>query len=103
MILYCSAIFYDVGMFYEKGHAQALAGGVPYASYLALIIEHFNPIYIYMKQFRYFVWTPTLETIPTWAAVNTGDFVLGFVYAIIMLVIGIHFFKKKQDKFILYI
>lgn len=103
MWLYCSAIFYDVGMFYEKAKLQAAAGSRPYAEYLAKIIEYGNPLYIYIKQFRYFVWVPTLDNVPSWAAVTGLDFLLGFVYAIVMFAIGSYFFRKKQDKFILYI
>ncbi len=100
MWMYCSAIFYDVGMFYEKAEKQS----TPYALYLAKIIEYFNPIYIYMKQFRYFVWTPGLEYgIPSWAQITGLDFLLGFAYAVLALAVGIFFFKRSQDKFILYI
>ncbi|MGN0601761.1 MAG: ABC transporter permease [Oscillospiraceae bacterium] len=97
MWLYCSAIFYDVGMFYERSKSQ------PFAGYLATFIENCNPLYIYIKQFRYFIWVPTLDTVPVWAAVNVWDFIFGFGYAILMFLIGVHFFKKSQDKFILYI
>ena len=103
MVLYCSAIFYDVGMFFEKAKDQVAAGSAPLALYLANFIEYLNPFYIYIKQFRYFIWTPGLETVPQWAVVTPVDFLLGFGYAILMLFIGVFFFKRAQDKFILYI
>lgn len=103
MWLYCSAIFYDIGMFYQKAEKQVAAGEMPFARYLAFIIENFNPLYIYIKQFRYFIWVPTLDSVPYWAAVNKWDFILGAVYALIMFFIGTFFFKRSQDKFILYI
>ncbi|MCD7727771.1 MAG: ABC transporter permease [Ruminococcus sp.] len=104
MWLYCSAIFYDVGMFYERGAKQLAEGSMPYANYLAWVIENLNPLYIYIKQFRYFLWTPTLGgDIPYWAEINIYDFILGIAYALIMFFIGTYFFKRKQDKFILYI
>lgn len=103
MWTYCSAIFYDVGMFYDKAAKQVAAGTTPYALYLARIVENCNPLYIYIKQFRYFIWVPTLENVPYWANLNQWDFILGIAYAVIMLVIGVYFFKKSQDKFILYI
>lgn len=103
MVLYCSAIFYDVGMFYEKAKDQVDAGAAPLALYLAYFIEYFNPVYIYIKQFRFFVWAPAVENLPQWAMVTPVDFLLGFGYAILMLFIGVFFFKRAQDKFILYI
>ncbi len=103
MVLYCSAIFYDVGMFYEKAKDQVDAGATPLALYLAYFIEYFNPVYIYIKQFRFFVWAPAVENLPQWAMVTPVDFLLGFGYAILMLFIGVFFFKRAQDKFILYI
>lgn len=103
MWIYCSAIFYDVGMFYEKAAKQAAAGGTPYAGYLAKIIEYANPLYIYIKQFRFFVWKPAITANYSWAQVTTTDFVLGILYALLMFFIGTFFFKKNQDKFILYI
>lgn len=103
MWLYCSAIFYDVGMFYDKAKTQIAAGGRPYALYLAKFIEYCNPLYIYIKQFRYFVWVPAIDKVPVWAAVTGWDFVLGFAYAFIMFGIGTFCFRRSQDKFILYI
>lgn len=103
MWMYCSALFYDIGMFYEHGQTQAAEGGVPYASYLAKLIEYGNPLYIYIKQFRYFIWVPTLENTPYYAQVHASDFGLGILYAILMFALGTFFFRKNQDKFILYI
>lgn len=103
MWIYCSAIFYDVGMLYEKGAKQVAAGSLPFANYLAFIIENFNPLYIYIKQFRYFIWVPSLDSIPYWSVVNIWDFVLGTVYALLMFFFGTFFFKRSQNKFILYI
>ena len=103
MWIYCSAIFYDVGMFYEKAKQQLAAGGTPYAEYLAKIIEYGNPLYIYRKQFRFFVWEPAVTTNYSWAQVTGIDVALGIFYAIAMFFIGTFFFKKSQDKFILYI
>lgn len=103
MVLYCSAIFYDVGMFYDKAQDQIAAGSAPFALYLAKFVEYINPFYIYIKQFRYFIWVPTLDTVPQWAAVTPIDFLLGFGYALLMLAIGVFFFRRSQDKFILYI
>lgn len=103
MWIYCSAIFYDVGMFYDKAQQQLAAGGRPYAEYLAKIIEYGNPLYIYIKQFRFFVWEPTVSVSYSWAQITGIDVALGIFYAVAMFFIGTFFFKKTQDKFILYI
>lgn len=103
MWMYCSAIFYSIEMFYQKAAAQVKAGVTPYAGYLAFAIEKFNPIYIYMKQFRYFVWVPSLESAAAYSQVTVYDFVLGGVYALAMFALGVFCFKRSQDKFILYI
>lgn len=103
MWMYCSAIFYDIGMFYSKAEKQIAQGTVPYAAHLAFIIEKFNPIYIYMKQFRYFIWVPSLDKVSAYAQVTSQDFLLGSLYALAMFAIGVFFFKRSQDKFILYI
>lgn len=104
MLTYCSAIFYDIGMFYEKADKQIAAGQEPLARYLAWFVEYLNPIYIYIKEFRYFIWVPTIEgTVPEWAMLTVPDVLLGFAYALLMLAIGIFTFKRSQDKFILYI
>lgn len=103
MWMYCSALFYDVGMFYEHAQAQTAAGSTPYAYYLAKLIEYGNPLYIYIKQFRFFIWTPAIKTVPYYAEIHALDFGLGIFYAILMFALGTFFFKKNQDKFILYI
>lgn len=104
MWVYCSAIFYNMGSFYDKGAKQIKEGGTPYALYLAKVIEYLNPAYIYIKQFRAFVWVPICgRKLEAWAFVDAKDFILGFAYAFLMFTIGVAVFRKSQDKFILYI
>ena len=62
---------------------------------LQKFINHFNPLYSYITQFRMIVLDgcfPDLRLI-----------VYGFVVAFIMLIVGTFIFFKNQDKFILYI
>lgn len=93
---YASAVFYSVDMFYDTNSRAA--------AILAKFVEFCNPIYIYIKQLRYFLYVPGLVgDVPYWCQVHIYDFVLGFGYAIIMLLIGVKVFKKTQDQFILYI
>ena len=58
-------------------------------------VMRFNPLYIYIKQFRDFVYDNTLT--------NPMFILKGFIIAFITFVIGAFFFKRNQDKFILYI
>ena len=80
MWMYCTAIFYPISMlpsFLEKG------------------IENFNPLFIYINQFRDIVWKGVLP--------SAHDVILGVAYAVIFFIIGTLIFRKNQDKFILYI
>ncbi len=93
---YASAVFYSVDMIYENNSKLA--------TILAKFVEYFNPIYIYIKQMRYFLWVPTLAgDVPSWSFLHGYDFILGFGYAFLMFLIGNAVFKRSQDKFILYI
>lgn len=93
---YASAVFYSVDMIYENNSKLA--------TILAKFVEFFNPIYIYIKQMRYFLWVPTLSgEVPAWSFLHGYDFILGFGYAFLMFLIGNAVFKRSQDKFILYI
>lgn len=89
--MYLSAIFYDANML----------NAMPWVKY---IVEYCNPAYIYIKQFRDLLWMGTngLEFVyhTRLFAVNV---LLGSAYALVMFAIGVFFFKRKQDKFILYI
>ena len=59
------------------------------------LVEHFNPMHFYILQFRQIVFDNMLPD---------GIMVLyGFIAAAVFLVLGLVFFKKSQDKFILYI
>lgn len=59
------------------------------------IVVRFNPMYIYIKQFRDFIYDNTLT--------DPHLILKGAVIALVTLIIGAAFFKKNQDKFILYI
>ena len=58
-------------------------------------IVNFNPLYYYVSQFRSLVYLCELPSLHT--------FVWGWIIAVLMLIIGLSVFKKKQDNFILYI
>ena len=80
MWMYCSAIFYPIGMLPD---------------WLQLFVNYFNPIYVYIKQFRAIAHTGNLP--------GVGTVGLGIFYAFLFFGLGVFFFKKNQDKFILYI
>lgn len=58
-------------------------------------IKHFNPLYSYITQFRVIVLEGAFPDIRL--------IVYGFCVSILMLLIGVFVFMKKQDDFILYI
>lgn len=80
MWMYCSAIFYPISLLPD---------------WLRFLVDYFNPLYIYIKQFRAIAHIGELPD-----PLTVG---LGVLYAVIMFAIGVLFFKKNQDKFILYI
>lgn len=80
MWMYCSAIFYPISML---------------PAWLQTLLDYFNPLYIYIKQFRALVHTGQLPDLT-----SIG---LGCLYALLMFAIGVFFFRKNQDRFILYI
>ena len=78
--MYCSAIFYPIDML---------------PNWLRFLVEYFNPLYVYIKQFRCIAHQGVLPDLMT-----VG---LGFLYAFLFFGLGVLLFKKNQDKFILYI
>lgn len=79
VLMYFSAIFYTPSMF-----------GIPWLE--ALI--GFNPIYWYIKGFRQAVLHGQMLSLNTVLVCGFG--------AVVMLAFGLFVFKKKQDKFVLY-
>jgi lipopolysaccharide transport system permease protein len=78
--LYLTPMFYPI---------TALPEQLQYA------VSHFNPMYYYIEQFRALILHNRLPEVRL--------VIGGFVFAIVILVIGIWRFLKKQDDFILYI
>lgn len=80
MWMYLTPLFYPVSIIPEE---------------YRLLYQNANPMYGYIEQFRDIVlYTkfPQIETILT-----------GFATALIVLILGVWYFNKKQDEFILYI
>lgn len=79
-LMYCTPIFYPFEQLPQK---------------LQLIIKIFNPMYSYVTQFRDLILNGQL---PGYRLLGAGC-----GYAIIAIFVGILFFRKKQNEFILYI
>lgn len=62
---------------------------------LQYAITHFNPLYYYVSQFRSLIYYGELP--------DARMFVGGWIMAFLMLVIGVYFFQRSKNKFILYI
>lgn len=78
--MYLTPIFYPISQLDEQ---------------LRWLIQHFNPLYSFITQFR----TIVLEC----AMPEPGMILYGFIVSFAMLLIGTFCFLKNQDRFILYI
>ena len=78
--MYCTPVFYPMDVL---------------PATLQWLVSHFNPLYIYIQQFRSIV----LEN----QFVSMRFEGLGWLYAFIALLLGCITFFRSQDKFILYI
>ena len=93
--MYLTPIFYSVESFNESKEKGVIA-----VSTLGVIIRRFNPMYMYIQQFRYFIMqyeVPLIE-VPWNLLVWRGA-----VCAVLMLVVGLLTFNATKNKFILYI
>ncbi len=80
MWMYASAIFYPVDILPD---------------WMRALVEYFNPLYIYIKQFRDIAYSGCLPSI--------DSTILGVGYAALVFALGVYIFRDKQDNFILYI
>ncbi|MBR4401068.1 MAG: ABC transporter permease [Synergistes sp.] len=78
--MYLSAIFYPAKILPKN---------------LYWLVSHLNPIFIYVEQARGFILYGTMQ--------DTEIFVIGWVFALLSLVVGVETFRRTQDNFILYI
>ena len=93
--MYLTPIFYSVESFNESKEPGVIA-----VSTLGVIIRRFNPMYMYIQQFRYFIMqyeVPLIE-VPCNLLVWRGA-----ICAVLMLVVGLLTFNATKNKFILYI
>lgn len=93
--MYLTPIFYSLDSFNESKVEDVVQ-----MSARGLLIRRFNPMYMYIQQFRYFIMQHYIEGIevPVMTLMWRGGLV-----AVIMLVIGLITFNATKNKFILYI
>ena len=93
--MYLTPIFYSVESFNESKEPGVIA-----VSTLGVIIRRFNPMYMYIQQFRYFImqYEVTLIEVPCHLLIWRGA-----ICSVLMLVIGLLTFNATKNKFILYI
>ena len=84
--VFCTVLYYLTPIFYPM---QALPEGVYFA------VEHFNPLYLYVTMFRQSVYANEI--------IDYHMIIYGLLWAIGAIFFGIIFFKKNQDKFILFV
>lgn len=93
--MYLTPIFYSL-----ESLNEATEPGVVAMSTLGVAIRRFNPMYMYIQQFRYFIMQYEIALIETpWSMLMWR----GAVYAVLMLIVGVFTFKMTKNKFILYI
>ncbi len=93
--MYLTPIFYSLESFNESKEK-----GVVAVSTLDAAIRRFNPMYMYIQQFRYFIMQYHMADIEApWNVLMWR----GAVCAGLMLLIGVFTFKMTKNKFILYI
>ncbi len=93
--MYLTPIFYSLESFYTPGiENRNLAMAT-----LGLVIRRFNPMYIYIQQFRYFI----LQYSPAWEVPCSALIWRGAIVSLIVLLIGAFTFRQTENKFILYI
>lgn len=89
--MYMTPIFYSLESFYQ-GDVMKMAG-------ISMLIRRFNPMYMYIQQFRALI----MNYRPAWEVPTVVLMGRGALVAIIMLIVGIIVFNRTEDKFILYI
>lgn len=84
--IFCTALSYLTPLFYP---IEILPDNVRY------VVEHFNPIFLYVDMFRQCVYLNHM--------IDVKSILAGFVWSTLAILIGGVLFNIKQDKFILYV
>ena len=95
--MYLTPIFYSMENFLDSDMKKQ---GLMVMKPLGLYIRRFNPMYMYIQQFRFFImqhYIPEIE-VPVMTLMWRGGLV-----AVLMLIVGLATFNATKNKFILYI
>lgn len=95
--MYLTPIFYSMENFLDSDMKKQ---GLMVMKPLGLYIRRFNPMYMYVQQFRFFImqhYIPEVE-VPVMTLMWRGGLV-----AVLMLIVGLATFNATKNKFILYI
>ena len=93
--MYLTPIFYSLESFYQPGIENANLA----MNTLGLFIRRFNPMYIYIQQFRYLI----MQYSPAWEVPCGVLMERGAIVAAAVLIVGAVTFRRTENKFILYI
>ena len=93
--MYLTPIFYSLASFYNEEETNKIAA----ADALGLFIRRFNPMYMYIQQFRSFI----IQNNDVWEVPTPELIWRGAAVAVLFLLIGAVTFKATKNKFILYI
>lgn len=93
--MYMTPIFYSLGSFYNDNEPNRNLA----ANALGLFIRRFNPMYMYIQQFRYFI----IQNTDAWEVPTPELIWRGALVAAAFLIAGTLTFKATKNKFILYI
>ena len=93
--MYLTPIFYSLSSFYNEKEANKILASTA----IGLFIRRFNPMYMYIQQFRSFI----LQNNDVWEVPTPELMVRGAIVAAAFLIIGVGTFNLTQKKFILYV
>lgn len=93
--MYLTPIFYSLGSFYNDNEPNKILA----SDAIGLFIRRFNPMYMYIQQFRSFI----IQNHDAWEVPTPELMIRGAIVAIVFLIAGVATFNLTQKKFILYI
>ncbi len=93
--MYLTPIFYSLGSFYNENEPNRILA----ADGLGLFIRRFNPMYMYIQQFRSFI----IQNHDLWEVPTPELMWRGALVSIVFLAVGALIFNTTKKKFILYI
>ena len=93
--MYLTPIFWSLSSFYNEEESNKILA----ADAIGLFVRRFNPMYMYIQQFRSFI----LQNHDAWEVPTPELMMRGAIVAVVFLIVGVLTFNMTQKKFILYI